>query len=177
MLHRTQSLCHKALFECVFKSSLSGIRTWHSSQFTRQGSSIVVLAVEDPQDSEEQIDDIEVQADGRGDLLLNVIVPHDELGVHEDVAREDQGSHDTVDQLDGLSVWKESCHEAEDDQDPETAKEVGHPRRKVVFALAGERREEGKDGEGDDQGLYDDAALVKGRDNADAVCFQTSEAS
>lgn len=145
-----QGVCHDAIFECVFKSSLSEFRTQHSSRLTGHDSSVVILAVEDPQNSKEQIDDIQVQADGRGDLLLNVIVPHDQLGVHEDVAREDQRSHDTVDQLDGLSVWKESCHEAEDNQYPETSKEVRHPRRKVVFALAGERREEGEDREGDD---------------------------
>ena len=110
-----------------------------------QYSSVVVLAVEDSQYGQEQIDDIKVQADGGSDLLLDVVVPHDKLCVHKNVARKDQCSDNTIDELDRLSVWKESGHEAEDDKYPKSAEQIWHPRRKVIFALAGERREEGED--------------------------------
>lgn len=57
---------------------------------------VVVLRVEDPQDGEEQVDDVEVEGDGRRNLLLNVVVAHDHLCVHEDVAREDERADNTV---------------------------------------------------------------------------------
>lgn len=40
---------------------------------------VVLLAVQNAQDGQEQVDDIEVQADSRGDLLLDMVVSHDKL--------------------------------------------------------------------------------------------------
>jgi hypothetical protein len=42
---------------------------------------VVVLRVEDPQNREEEVDDVEVQRDGRRNLLLHVVVAHDQLRV------------------------------------------------------------------------------------------------
>ena len=98
--------------------------------------SVALLAIQDPQDSEEQVNDIEIEADRRGDFFLYVIMPHDELGVHQDISAEDEGGDDTVDQLNGATVWEEGSHESENDQDPQRTKEVGHPAREVVFSLA-----------------------------------------
>ncbi len=49
-------------------------------------SLIVLLAVEDSENGEEEVDDIEVETDGRGDFLLDVVVSHDKLCVHQDVS-------------------------------------------------------------------------------------------
>lgn len=47
---------------------------------------VLILRVEDPQDSEEQINDVEVEGDGRRNLLLNMVVAHNHLCVYQNVA-------------------------------------------------------------------------------------------
>lgn len=42
---------------------------------------LLLLRIQDPQDGKEQVDDIEVQRDRCGDLLLDVVVAHNQLGV------------------------------------------------------------------------------------------------
>lgn len=88
---------------------------------------VVRLAVENTQNSEEQVDDVQVQADGGGNLLLNVVVAHNHLRIDEDVAAEDEGCESAVDELAGGAVGEEHGHEAEDDEAPEGSEEVGHP--------------------------------------------------
>ena len=43
---------------------------------------VVLLAVQDPQDSEEKVDHVKVQTNRRRDLLLDMVVSHDELCVN-----------------------------------------------------------------------------------------------
>lgn len=44
--------------------------------------SVVLLAVQDPEDGQEQVQDIEVEADGSRDLLFDLVVADDQLNVH-----------------------------------------------------------------------------------------------
>lgn len=64
--------------------------------FSSSSCLVVLLAVEDPQDGEEQIDDIQVKADCRRDLLFDVVVPHDQLRIHEYIAAEDERADNAV---------------------------------------------------------------------------------
>lgn len=89
--------------------------------------SVVLLAVENPQNGEEEIDDVEVQRDGCCDFLLNMIVSHNQLRVHQDVSAEDEGRYDSISELNLAVVWEECRHEAENDEYPERSKEVRHP--------------------------------------------------
>jgi len=43
---------------------------------------VVLLAVEDSEDRKEQVDNVEVEANGSCDLLLDVVVSHNELSIH-----------------------------------------------------------------------------------------------
>lgn len=88
---------------------------------------VVRLAVEDAQDGEEKVDDVEIQADCGGNLLLNMVVAHNHLSVDEDVAAEDEGSEASIDELAGRAIRKEHGHESEEDEAPQSAEEVGHP--------------------------------------------------
>lgn len=54
---------------------------------------IVLLTVEYPEDGEEQVDNVQVKGDSRSNLLLNMIVAHDKLGVYQDVSTEDERCH------------------------------------------------------------------------------------
>lgn len=100
-------------------------------------SLVVLLAIQDPQNREEQIQNVEVQRDSGGDLFFDGVVAHDQLCVDENVAAENQRCDATVDEFDGATAGEEGCHEAEDDQHPERAEKVGDPRCKVVLGLAG----------------------------------------
>lgn len=96
----------------------------------------VVLAVQDSQDGQEQIQDIQVEADAGGNLLFDVIMAHDQLGVDEDISGEDEGRDDPIHQFDGRAVWEEGRHESEQNQRPQRPKQIRNPAREVVFGLA-----------------------------------------
>jgi hypothetical protein len=126
---------------------------------------VVVLAVENPQNSQEQVQNVQVKADRRGDLLLDVIVTDDKLRVDENVSREDQSSHDPVSQFDTAGLGEESGHEAEQDQHPERTEQVRHPAGEVVLGLAGEECEGDEDAEGEDERLQDDSRFEHAGDH------------
>lgn len=136
---------------------------------------VVLLAVQNAQDREEQVDNVQVQADRGGNLLLNVVLPHDQLGIHEDIPAEDQRSQTSIDQLTRAAVWEEHGHEAEQHEAPQAAKEVGHPAGEVIFCLAGERCEEDEDAAGKQHGVEDDGGLIEGDDDGDGVGLEKSE--
>lgn len=73
---------------------------------------VVLLAIEYSEDGKEQVDDVQVKRDSRSNLLLNMIMPHDKLGVDQDISAEDERCHRSVDELRSAVVGKESCHEA-----------------------------------------------------------------
>ena len=141
------------------------------------GSLIILLAVEDPQNSQEEVDDIEIQADRRRDLLLNVIVAHDHLSVHENVTGKYQRGDASIHQFHRLSAGEECGHEPEDDEKPQRAEQIRLPRREVVLALAGEQGEEGEHGQRDDERLHNDAGVVEARDDRNAVRFEAGKSS
>ena len=142
----------------------------------RLSASIAALAVKDPQDGQEQIDHVQIERDCRCDLLLDVVMSHDELSVYEDISGKDQRSRRTIHQFDCLAAGEESGHEAEDDQNPKRAEEIGSPAGEVVLGLTCEDGQEDEDRAGDDEGLQDDSAVVEAGDDADRVCLQCGEA-
>ena len=66
-----------------------------------------------------------------------MIMPHDELCVDQNVAAENQRRDDAVAELEAGGVREEHGHEAEEDEDPEGAEEVGHPSHKSVSRAKG----------------------------------------
>jgi hypothetical protein len=137
---------------------------------------VILLAVEDPQDSEEEVDHVQVKADGGGDLLLHVVMSHDQLGIDEDIAAEDKGGDDAVDEFDCLAAREERGHEAKDDKNPQRAEKIRHPARKVVLGLASKQRQGDEDAQRQNQCLNHNARLVEGCDDADRICLQEGEA-
>lgn len=136
---------------------------------------VVLLAIENPQDSEEEVDDVEVKRDRCCNLLLNMVVAHHKLRIDQDVSAENQGSDGAVDQFYGTTVREESRHEAEDDENPEAAEEIRHPRRKVVLGLACEDCQGDKDSRGDDERFQNNLRLVEGHDDRDGVSLKRRE--
>lgn len=135
----------------------------------------VVLVAQNAQDGEEQVDDVQIQRDGGGNLLLDVVVAHDELGVDEDVAGEDERRDAAVHELQRAARGEEGGHEPEDDEEPQRAEQVGDPVREVVLGLAREQRQRDEDAQRDDQRLHDDPRVVERRDHADRVRLQRRE--
>jgi hypothetical protein len=136
---------------------------------------VVVLAVQDPQNGQEQVDNVQVQRDGGSNLLLDMVMTHDELSVHEDVTREDESGNGPVDKLHCAVHWEKSSHEAENNEQPQSTEQVWHPVGEVIFRLAGKKRESDEDAECDDEGLDDDARIVERGHNADRVGFQSGK--
>ena len=117
-------------------------------------SSLVVrLAVENTQNSKEEVDDVEVKADSSRNLLLDVMLAQDHLGVDENIATEEKSTDAAIDELDGGAVREEHGHEAEEEDTPESTEEVGHPRGEVVLGLAGKEGEEDENASGEEYGV------------------------
>ena len=79
---------------------------------------VVLLAVEYPEDGKEQVDNVQVKRDSRSNLLLNMVVAHDKLSVHQNISAEDERCHGSVDELGSAIVGKESCHKSKKDEYP-----------------------------------------------------------
>ncbi|KAI6760797.1 hypothetical protein HG530_009657 [Fusarium avenaceum] len=88
---------------------------------------VVRLTVEDAQNGKEEVNDVEVQADGSGDLFLDVVMTKDKLGVDQDVATENESGKATIDEFAGGTIREEHGHEAEDDKTPKGTEEIRHP--------------------------------------------------
>lgn len=101
---------------------------------------VVLLAVQYPKNGQEQVDDIQIQADRCSNLLLDMVMPHDQLRIHQDIPTEDESTDDAVSQLDGAVVREERRHETEENDDPERSKEIRHPVGEVILGLAREKR-------------------------------------
>lgn len=124
---------------CSLTRLLSLFQSLHASQslpIPCPRHLVVLLRVEYPQNSKEQVDDVQVQRDGRCNLLLDVVVAHDQLRVHQDVAGEDQRRNNSIAELHGRRFGEEGRHEPKQDQHPQCTEEVWHPAREVVLGLA-----------------------------------------
>lgn len=174
-------LCAKSLLNSNLKVSAKLNRYLPSSGRTHlylvdTRPLVILLAVQDPQNRKEQVDDIEVQADCRSNLLLHMMVPDDHLGVDENVAAEDERRKTAVDEFACAAVGEEGSHESEQNESPEAAEKVGHPASEVVLGLARESGQEDKDTRGEENGIENDGGLVEGNDDGDGVGFEQSEA-
>jgi hypothetical protein len=160
---------------CRIQERLDPTPTYRTNPLARP--LVVVLRVQNPQDGQEQVDDVEVERNGRGNLLLDVVVAHDHLRVDQDVPREDERADDTVSQLDLAAVREERRHEAEQDHYPERAEQVRHPACEVILGLAREQGKRDKDAECEDGGFDHDLGVCERYDDRDGVGFHGSEAT
>lgn len=79
---------------------------------------IVGLAVENPKNSQEEVDDVQVQGNCGSDLFLDVIMPHDQLRINQNISTEDQRGETSVDELSSAIVWEPHRYESEQDEPP-----------------------------------------------------------
>lgn len=104
-----------------------------------------------------------------------MVLAQDELGVDQDVAAEDERSQAAVDELAEAAGGQKHGHEAEEQQPPQGAEQVGHPAGEVVLGLAGEQGQEDEDAAGQDDGVEHDGGAVEGHDDADGVGLEQRE--
>ena len=157
-VNRLTSTTLSALLSCIF------------------GPLVVLLAVQDPQDRQEKVDNIQIKADGSSNLFLDMIMPHNKLCVHQDVSREDQRSHNPIPKLNLRVIREERSHESKQYQHPEPTKQVWHPAREVILALAREQCQSEEDSHREYQRLKYNLALVEARDDGYGVGFKACEA-
>lgn len=87
--------------------------------------SVVVLVIQDPQNSQEQVEDIQIERDGSRNLFLNMIVPHNQLRINENIARENQRRSTTIDKLHSAISREERSNEPKQDQEPQPTERYG----------------------------------------------------
>ena len=136
---------------------------------------VIILTIQNPQNRQKKIQDIQIQRNARGNLLLNMIMPHHQLGINKDIRGEDQRRKAPINQLDGAIGREKHSNEAKQDEEPQATEEVGHPVSEVVLGLAGEEGESDEETEGEDEGLDDEPGIVEGGYDADGVSFEEGE--
>lgn len=138
--------------------------------------SLVVLVIQDPQNSQEQVENIQVERDSRRNLLLDVIMPHNQLRIDKDIPRENQRSHTPIDQFNRGIPREERRHKPKQNEEPQPAEQIRHPVREVVFGLAREEGEGDEHAEREHEGLHDEPGVVEGGYDTDSVGFHDGEA-
>lgn len=154
-----------------FRNQLKRMAYFHRSLRQLRRRLVVRAGIEDSQDSQEQVDNVQIQANGGGDLFLDVMLAHDHLGVDEDVGAEEKSSDTSIDKFAGRAVGEKHVHEAEHDESPQGTEQIRHPRSKVILGLAGEESQEDKDGSGQDDSVENNGSIIEGNNNGDGVGF------
>ena len=113
------------------------------------------------EDEEEEVDDVEVERDGREDVVVVPELLRDEEGVEDDVAREEERAKEGVDSAGRLA--KRVREQPPQDQDPERGREARAEEGEVVLRLEREDRQDEEDRKGEDERLDDDRALARRR--------------
>lgn len=137
--------------------------------------SVIGLPVKDTQNSEKEVDDVEIEADGGSDFFFDVMLAQDKLGVDEYVGAEDEGGETAIDELSRGVIRKEHGDETKEDKAPEGAEKVGHPRGEVILGLAGECGEEDEYAGCKYHGVEDNGRLVEGDDDGYRVSLGDGE--
>jgi hypothetical protein len=136
---------------------------------------VVVLAVQDPEDGQEQVDNVQVEGDGCRNLFLNVIMSHDKLRVYEDIAAEDKCGDNTITQLDRRIRRKECSHESKNDKYPKSPKQIWHPACEIVLCLACKESKGNKYCHRENECFKDNPRIVERRYDRDGVGFERCE--
>ncbi len=122
---------------------------------------VVLLAIKDPKNSQEEIDNIQVERDRRSNLLFDMVMPHDELRVHQNVPAEEESGRATIDELSSAVVGEEGRHEAEEYQNPKSTEEVWLPGGEVIFALTRKQSKRDEDPSCEHQSQKHDFCVVE----------------
>lgn len=83
----------------------------HNKHYIQLFSTILHVAQE-TEDTEEEVDEIEVEADRPQDILIGGVATVDEVCVIDDISTEYQCSNDCVDEVDSRVEWDEHANEA-----------------------------------------------------------------
>lgn len=108
-------------------------------------------------------------------LLLHVIMTHNQLRIDKNIRREKERSDSRVCQLNCAVMWEERCHKAKQYHRPQRTEQVWHPRGEIILGLAGEKSQANEEPRGYQNSLEDKSGLVEGHDHGDGVCLETCE--
>jgi len=97
---------------------------------------VVVLAVEDPQNGQKEVEDIQIETDGRSNLFFHVVMAKDKLRIDQYVSTEDQCPNHAISQFNLSTMGEKRGHEAKEDKSPQRCEKVWNPAREIIFCLA-----------------------------------------
>ena len=132
---------------------------------------VILGVVQNSEDSQEQVDDVEVKTNRSGNLLLHFMLSHNHLRVHQNVARENQRRDPGIYQFHSAVAREEHGHESKQNQCPEAHKEIWHPGGEVIFGLASDEGETDEESSGEQNGFEDDGGFVEGDYHGDGIGF------
>lgn len=104
-----------------------------------------------------------------------MIVPHDQLSVHENICAKEQCSNSSIHELRSAIVRKESCHEPEQNKAPKSSKKIWHPGCEVIFCLTGEQCKRNEYTGCQDESFKYDCCVIERNYDGNGVGFQSRE--
>lgn len=123
---------------------------------------------------QEEVDDVQVEVNGGQDVLLRGQLVHQQMGVIDDEAAEEQCSGASKHQLRGLIV-EEKPHETCNDQNPQAGKQSSSQLAEVSLRLEGVGSQSQEYSSGKEKGLKHYGILIKGHCCGNGDCLQQSE--
>lgn len=123
---------------------------------------------------QEEVDNVQVEVDGGQDVLLGRELLHQQVGVVDDEAAEDQGSGSGHDQLCAVTV-EEKPHEACNEEDPQAGKQSCSQFAEVSLGLKRVDCQSSKHSTGQEQGLQHSGVFIEGQCCGHRNCFQQSK--
>lgn len=130
--------------------------------------SIIAVAVKEPQDVEEQVDAVQVQAEYCHYPFIWAEPSLDHLSIVGDVAREDQDASRRHGHVDGVVERQEELDEPCADEKEESTKQPRSQSRQIVARLQREESESQENSCSEEQSLQDDLLVDVGDDCAQA---------
>jgi len=140
----------------------------------RGGTSLLLHGVQDTQDMQEEVDDVQVEVDGGQDVLLGGQLVHQEMGVVDDEATEQQSPGASKQQLCCVIV-EEEPHETSNDQDPQSSEQSGSQLAEVPLGLEGVGSQSQEHSGGEDEGLEHYGIVIERHGCSDRDCLQQSK--
>merc|ERR1719234_2455536 len=128
------------------------------------------------EDFNEEIDDVEVQLDGRHNVFLGTQSGHNHLSVKDDEEREEESSshcHCCLCQL----TPNEDIHEATKDEDKKASVQCSSDVGEVPLGLEGEGGQADNHGSSQEECLNNNGLVKEGDQNSNSVCLNHSESS
>lgn len=127
-----------------------------------QGPSAIFDIVQETENIDEEVDKVEIEADGTHDKLIRREFGVDHVGIIDDITTEQETSSDSENQVHCLAEWDKGVDKPSHQQRNKTAKQEGTHSREIILGLKSEQGQSDEYTKCDKQCLYHNDIVIEG---------------